>query len=191
MAGFLVFSDYCFIFIIMENNERMNNPQAMKMKQVGFFMNVAMGVTVSIILSTHGVVSSGHFTVPTLLISMAISCILALCIGFFLPVRQVKEKFTGGMKMPAKHIIGNIITNIFYVLIITSVNTTLMILLARHNMDINNVPPHIPRPEVLKALPRSLLSSFIVSYIVTLFIEPFYLKLAFKKYGINSNNDVH
>lgn len=174
----------------MENNEKMNNPQAMKMKQVGFFMNVSMGITVSLILSTHGVLASGHFSVPTLIMSMVISCILALCIGFFLPVNQVKEKFTGGMKMPAKHFVGNIITNIFYVLIITSVNTTLMILLARHNMDINNVPPSIPRPELLKVLPRSLISSFIVSYIVTLFIEPLYLKMAFKKYGISLHNDV-
>lgn len=159
-------------------------PDPLKMKKVGFFMNIAMGITVSIILSTHGVLSSGHFAVPALLLSMAISCVLALCIGFFLPVRPLKEKATAGLKGPAKFLVGNVITNIFYVLIITTVNTTLMITLAKHQMALQNVPPHVPRPSIIAALPRSWLSSYIVSYIVTLVLEPVYLKIAFKKYGV-------
>lgn len=154
------------------------------MKKVGFFMNIAMGITVSVILSTHGVLASGHFAIPMLIISMVISCILALCIGFFLPVKPVKDKLTGNMKMPAKFLVANVITNIFYVLIITTVNTSLMIMMARHNMDINNVPASVPRPSILATLPRSWISSYIVSYVVTLILEPIYLKMAFKKYGV-------
>lgn len=166
------------------NNSRPMGPDPLKMKKVGFFMNIAMGITVSIILSTHGVVASGHFAVPMLLLSMAISCVLAFCIGFFLPVRPIKEKATASMKMPVKFLVGNIITNIFYVLIITTVNTTLMITLAKHQMDLQNVPMNIPRPSVLAALPRSWISSFAVSYLVTLILEPIFLKIAFRKYGV-------
>lgn len=162
------------------------NPQALQMKKVGLFMNIAMGITVSIILSVHGNLASGHFAIPMLMVSMVISCILALFIGFLLPVKPVKDKLTGNMKMPAKFLVANIITNIFYVFIITTVNTSLMIILARHNMDINNVPLSVPRPSILAALPKSWLSSYIVSYIVTLILEPIYLKIAFKKYGITA-----
>ena len=168
----------------MENNSVQTNPQALTMRKVGFFMNIAMGITVSIILSTHGVLASGHFAVPMLIISMVISCILALCIGFFLPVKPVKDKMTENMKMSAKFLVANVITNIFYVFIITTVNTTLMITMAKHNMDINNVPLSVPRPSILAALPRSWLSSYIISYVVTLILEPIYLKMAFKKYGV-------
>ncbi|MCQ2241844.1 hypothetical protein [Treponema sp.] len=169
----------------MENNTIQTNPQAQTMKKLGFFMNIAMGITVSIILSTHGVLASGHFSVPSLAISMVVSCILALCIGFFLPVKPAKDKVTANMKMPVKFLVANIITNIFYVLIITSVNTSLLITLAKHAMDLNNVPPSVPRPSILAALPKSLISSYIISYIVTLILEPIFLKIAFKKYGIN------
>lgn len=169
----------------MENNSIQTNPQAQTMRKVGFFMNIAMGITVSIILSTHGVLASGHFSVPSLAISMVASCSLALCIGFFLPVKPVKDKITANMKMPAKFLVANIITNIFYVLIITSVNTSLFITLAKHAMEVNNVPHSVPRPSILAALPKSLISSYIISYIVTLILEPIYIKIAFKKYGIN------
>ena len=87
--------------------------------------------------------------------------------------------------MPAKFLVANIITNIFYVLIITSVNTSLFISLAKHAMEVNNVPLSVPRPSILAALPKSLISSYIISYIVTLILEPIYIKIAFKKYGIN------
>ena len=136
----------------MEYNSIQTNPQAQTMRKVGFFMNIAMGITVSIILSTHGVLASGHFSVPSLAISMVVSCSLALCIGFFLPVKPVKDKITANMKMPAKFLVANIITNIFYVLIITSVNTSLFITLAKHAMEVNNVPLSVPRPSILAAL---------------------------------------
>ena len=93
----------------MENNSIQTNPQVQTMRKVSFFMNIAMGITVSIILSTHGVLASGHFAVPMLIISMVISCILALCIGFFLPVKPVKDKMTENMKMPAKFLVANVI----------------------------------------------------------------------------------
>lgn len=169
----------------MDNTiNKTNNDISVQMRKVGFFMNIVMGITMSLILSVHGVLGSGHFSVPSLAISIAISCILALCIGFFLPVRPAREKATAKMKIPVKILVGNIITNLFYVLIITSVLTTVMITMARHGMDMNNVPASVPRPSVLKALPRSLLSSFVVSYVITLILEPLYLKIAFKKYGI-------
>lgn len=169
----------------MGNNSIQTNPQALLMRKVGFFMNIAMGITVSIILSTHGVLASGHFSVQTLAISMVVSCILAICIGFFLPVKPVKDKVTENMKMPVKFLVANIITNLFYVLIITSANTSLLITMAKHAMEVNNVPLTVPRPSILAALPRSLLSSYIISYVVTLILEPIYLKIAFKKYGVD------
>lgn len=185
----VVFTKNCIIILPMENsNSRPMGPDHLKMKKIGFFMNIAMGITVSMILSTHGVLASGHFAVPMLLLSMAISCILALCIGFFLPVRPLKEKATANLKGPAKFLVGNIITNIFYVLIITTVNTTLMITLAKHQMDLQNVPQNVPRPSILAALPRSWISSYIVSYVATMILEPLYLKMAFKKYGAGGPN---
>lgn len=169
--------------IIIYPMEQINEQKIISMRKIGIFMNIAMGLTVSAILSAHGVISSGHATPKILVLSYAISAVVALCIGFFIPIRMINEKVTGNIKAkPVKILAANVITNLFYVLIITSLLTTLMITLAKHQMNINHVPESVPRPSVLKALPRSLASSYLISYVVTLILEPIYLNFAKKKY---------
>lgn len=152
-------------------------------RKIGRFMTVAMGITVSIVLSAFGVISSGHFSVPMLLLSMVISIVLALIIGFLLPVQPVKMALTKNIKNNfLRMLVGNVITNLFYVLIITTVLVFVMNGMAAHIMDMNNVPASVPRPNALKVLPSRLLESYIVSFVVTFLLEPLYLMIAKKKY---------
>jgi hypothetical protein len=40
------------------------------------------------------------------------------------------------------------------------------------------------RPNAVRQLPRSLVLSLLVSWVVGMIVQPIYLKMAFKKYGV-------
>lgn len=92
-----------------------------KMKKVFNFITVAMGISLSVILSTFNVIMSGHFTVPMLIISILISCAIAILLGLFVPVKKIVDKLTGKIqkKIP-KLILESLYMSIFYSFIITT-----------------------------------------------------------------------
>ncbi|MCQ2978791.1 MAG: hypothetical protein MJ245_03235 [Clostridia bacterium] len=104
-------------------------------KKINKFMTITMGITISIILSTLGVVMSGHFSVPTLIISMVCSIIIALLIGFLIPIRKLIEVICTNIVGIWEAIIDNFIMNLFYVLIITTINVFLMTTMAGKQID--------------------------------------------------------
>ncbi|MGN0629837.1 MAG: hypothetical protein ACI4JN_00780 [Ruminococcus sp.] len=92
-----------------------------KMKKVFNFITIAMGITLSVILSTFNVIMSGHFTVPMLIISILISCTIAILLGLFVPVKKAVDKLTGKIqkKIP-KIVLESLYMSIFYSFIITT-----------------------------------------------------------------------
>lgn len=92
------------------------------------FMTLAMGITLSFVMGTHGVVASGHFTIPMWLLSLALSIPLALAIGFLIPIRKMNQALTKKIENKiAKVLVSAVVTNLFYVGIITTVLTIVMI----------------------------------------------------------------
>ncbi len=152
-------------------------------KKIGRFMTITLGLTMSIVLGTLGVVSSGHFSISMWIISLVLSIALAMIIGFLFPVQPIRKMATAGIQNKLlKSIAGNAIVNFVYVLIITTVLLFVMITLAKHQMDVLQVPESVPRPSFIRALPFSLIKSYIVSYVITFILGPIYLKIAFKRY---------
>ena len=103
-------------------------------KKINKFMAISMGITISVILSTYGVLMSGHFSIVTLLLSYLISITVALLIGLFIPLRSLVEVLTKNITGIWEAIIDNFVMNIIYVLVISSLNLFVMTSLA--NMGI-------------------------------------------------------
>lgn len=186
------------------------NPTAMK--KMGTFMTISMGITVSAVLATVGVATSGHFNVVLWGASVTLSIIIALVIGFLIPIRKVSEKITANIKSPiGKMLVDTLVVNLFYCLIITVVLEYLMVGLANkqisarqedlreqiitleqqdaeeHKQEIIALQNQIDgmeqnRPEFLEEIPIGLVRSFIIAYIVCLFVQPIYKAIGVKRY---------
>lgn len=207
-------------------------------KKIGRFMTIAMGITLSIVLSTFNVLMSGRFTIPMFLISILISCTISLAIGLIIPTKKISDKAVEKINNKfVKAAVGNFIVSACYSLIITTVLVFVMMGMA--NMNITRQQAELQgnldgltdivaaqeielsneeagsekfieltasinekkgqaegirqqiagmdtgRPNAVKQLPKSLVSSLLISWIIGMIVQPIYLKLAFKKYGIN------
>ena len=201
-------------------------------------MTIAMGITLSIVLSTFNVLMSGRFTIPMFLISILISCTISLAIGLIIPTKKISDKAVEKINNKfVKAAVGNFIVSACYSLIITTVLVFVMMGMA--NMNITRQQAELQgnldgltdivaaqeielsneeagsekfieltasinekkgqaegirqqiagmdtgRPNAVKQLPKSLVSSLLISWIIGMIVQPIYLKLAFKKYGIN------
>lgn len=104
-------------------------------KKINKFMTISMGITISLILSTYGVLSNGHFSVITLILSMIVSVTLAMIIGFTIPLRKFIDYLTRNITGVLEAIIDNFIMNTVYVLIICTCNIFLMTSMANKNID--------------------------------------------------------
>ena len=62
------------------------------MKKVGMTISLFMGVAMSFFLSLTGTLTSGHFTIPSWLISFAVSTVISIVIGLLIPMKIVNEK---------------------------------------------------------------------------------------------------
>lgn len=153
---------------IMEKNMRM----------IGMKMCILMGFTMSVILSLVGTATSGHFTVPSWLISFGISLVISLVIGFVVPVNKLGDMACRKCKAEPRSLKGNLISSLVSNLIYTPIITILMV-----TVMVGNAAKHAPKgavPPVTKILPGSLLISLVVGYVVIVIAQPLYLKLLLK-----------
>ena len=142
-----------------------------EMRRAGQKMSLYMGVTLSFILSLVGTLSSGHFTVPGWLISFVCSTIIALIIGFVVPMGKISRDFTEKLNLDPESVPAKLLKALVSDLIYTPLITLAMVYMAyrqasAHGAHVNFWGMFLP----------SLLLSLVVAYFCIYFIEPIFLK---------------
>lgn len=147
----------------------------MDMKKVGRKMSVMMGVTMSFCMSLIGNLTSGHFTVPGLIISFILSTIICLIIGLFVPIGLIAQKASAkcGLEKGSLGARGleSLVTDLFF----TPIMTTAMISYA-YTMSKKHGEAMKFLPAFLSSLGIGLIVCFLLAFILT----PVYLKIAMK-----------
>lgn len=150
-----------------------------KMRAIGMKMSFLMGLTMSIILSLTGTLSSGHFTVLSWLISFGISFVISIIIGFIVPIKKVGDIVCNKVGVSPESMKGNLVSGMVSNLIYTPFITIVMVIVM-----VGNAAKHAPAgavPPVSRVLPGSLIISLIIGYIVIIIVQPLYLKLLIRK----------
>ncbi|MBR2677463.1 MAG: hypothetical protein IKE28_11210 [Solobacterium sp.] len=142
-----------------------------EMRKAGQKMSLYMGVTLSFILSLVGTLSSGHFTFPGWLLSFACSTVIALIIGFAVPMGKISRDLTEKLQLDPQSVPAKLLTALVSDLIYTPLITLAMVYLAyrqasAHGASISFLGMFLP----------SLLLSLVVAYFCIYFIEPVFLK---------------
>ena len=142
-----------------------------EMRRAGQKMSLYMGVTLSFILSLVGTLSSGHFTVPGWLISFVCSTIIALIIGFVVPMGKISRDFTEKLNLDPDSVPAKLLKALVSDLIYTPLITLAMVYMAYRQASAHGAPVNFWG----MFLP-SLLLSLVVAYFCIYFIEPIFLK---------------
>ena len=164
----------------------MNEEMQKKMRKVGLTMNLCMGITLSFFLSLVGTLSSGHFTVPSWLLSFAISTVISIIIGLLVPMNKVmnavdrKAGLTPG-SMPARFL-DSLISDVIY----TPIMTLCMVGLAYWN-----VVRHGGFMPFLPAFLKSLVLTLAVGYVLIFIFQPLFMKAILKRHGITGAPQNH
>jgi len=163
-----------------KNNTAAMNPEEMKkMRKIRIKMNILMGVSMSFILSLVGSLSGGHFALPSWILSFAISAVLALLIGFVVPIKKLCDGFCKKCNANPQSIKGNLlgalVSNIIYTPVLTIVMVSIMVSIAAAHA------PAGAAPSIGQVLPGSLIICLIAGYICIIVLQPLFLKLLLKK----------
>lgn len=142
-----------------------------EMRRAGQKMSLYMGVTLSFILSLVGTLSSGHFTVPGWLISFVCSTIIALIIGFVVPMGKISRDLTEKLNLDPESVPAKLLKALVSDLIYTPLITLAMVYMAYRQASAHGAPVNFWG----MFLP-SLLLSLVVAYFCIYFIEPIFLK---------------
>ncbi len=154
-----------------------------EMKNVGITMSAFMGIAMSFFLSLTGTITSGHFTVPSWLISFVISGVISMIIGIIVPMKKINDKLVGAFKLPPFSFAGRCLESFVSDLIYTPVMTFCMVFFAYKSAIAHGAPA-----ESLD-LGRMFLSSFficfVVGFVLIIILMPIFLKTAMKMHGID------
>lgn len=142
-----------------------------EIRKAGQKMSLYMGVTLSFILSLVGTLSSGHFTVPGWLISFVCSTIIALIIGFVVPMGKISRDLTEKLNLDPESVPAKLLKALVSDLIYTPLITLAMVYMAYRQASAHGAPVNFWG----MFLP-SLLLSLVVAYFCIYFIEPIFLK---------------
>ena len=148
------------------------------MKKVMIGMTVCMGLIMSLVLSLIGTLSSGHFTVPSWIISFGISFVISLIIGFLVPIKRLGDGLCRKCNVVPESFKGTLISAVVSDLIYTPIITIIMVVIM-----LNNAAKHAPAgavPPVGRVLPGSLAICLIVGYVVIVIVQPILIKLLTK-----------
>ena len=145
------------------------------MKKIGMQMSILMGVSLSFCLSLVGSLSSGHFAVPTFLLSFLLSTIISLIIGFLVPMKKVNDSLDSKLGLqPGKfstHLFDSLISDLIYTPIITLAMVFLNWKIATaHGAQIPFGPMFV----------KSLILSMLVGYLLIFVLMPLFLKLVMR-----------
>ncbi|MBR1555225.1 MAG: hypothetical protein IJ644_07530 [Oscillospiraceae bacterium] len=153
----------------------------MDMKKIGRQMSILMGISMSFCLSLTGLLSSGHFTIPSFLVNFVISTIISLIIGFFVPMKKVGDAAVEKAGLTPHTMKARLLESLISDLIYTPALTLCMTLMAYHSA----VSHGQPMPPYILMFLKSLALSMVVGYILIFFLMPAFLKLLMKKNGGN------
>ena len=153
----------------------------MDMKKIGMQMNILMSISMSFCLSLTGLLSSGHFTIPSFLINFVISTVISLIIGFFIPMKKVGDSAVEKAGLTPHTLKARFLESLISDSIYTPVLTLCMTLMAYHSA----VSHGQTMPPYFFMFLKSLVLSMAVGYILIFFLMPAFLKLLMKK---NSQN---
>lgn len=155
-----------------------------QMRSVGMKMTFLMGVTMSIILSLVGTLTSGHFSLVSWIISFGISLGISIVIGFLIPVKRLGDMTCNKAKVAPNSLKGNLLSSLISDLIYTPLITTIMVIvmlaIAQKHAPAGAVPP------VSRVLPGSLAITFIVGYVVIFIVQPLFLRTLLKNFKAES-----
>ncbi len=153
------------------------------MKKVGITMSAFMGIAMSFFLSLTGTITSGHFTVPSWLISFVISGLISMVIGIAIPMKKVNDKVVGLFKLPPFSFAGRCLESFVSDLIYTPIMTFCMVFFAYKSAIAHGAPAESMN------LGRMFLSSFficfVVGFVLIIILMPIFLKIAMKMHGID------
>ena len=152
------------------------------MKKVGITMSAFMGIAMSFFLSLTGTISSGHFTVPSWLISFVISGLISMVIGIAVPMKTVNDKVVGVFKLPPFSFAGRCLESFVSDLIYTPIMSFCMVLFAYKSAIAHGAPAETMN------LGRMFLSSFficfVVGFVLIIILMPIFLCIAMKMHGV-------
>ena len=153
------------------------------MKKVGITMSTFMGIAMSFFLSLTGTITSGHFTVPSWLISFVISGLISMVIGIVIPMKKVNDKLVGAFKLPPFSFAGRCLESFVSDLIYTPLMTFCMVFFAYKSAIAHGAPA-----ESL-SLGGMFLSSFficfVVGFVLIIILMPIFLKISMKMHGLD------
>ncbi len=158
-----------------------------QMRKIGREMSVRMGLTMSFVMALVGTLTSGHFTFVGFLISFVCSAIIALAMGFIIPIGKITNDLTvkKGMK-PGKlstRCVEALISNLVYTPVITLAMVGMAYYMAMKQSggmaQLSFVPMFL----------HSLVICFVVGFILIFLIQPLFFKSLMKKYNIPIPNN--
>lgn len=166
-------------------NEHTSLAFARAQRAIGIKMNILMGVSLSFALSLTGFLSSGHFSLVPWLISFALSTVLSLAIGFFLPVRKAALAACKKCALPERSIpalaLDSLISDLFYTPLITFLMVALAFSGAKRQLAeaiAHGAPAEsLPQLHLLPMFLHSLAISMLVGYALIFVLQPLYLKI--------------
>ncbi len=153
-----------------------------QMRKIGREMSVRMGLTMSFVMALVGTLTSGHFTFVGFLISFVCSAIIALAMGFIIPIGKITNDLTvkKGMK-PGKlctRCVEALISNLIYTPVITLAMVGMAYYMAMKQSGVMAQLSFVPM------FLHSLVICFVVGFILIFLIQPLFFKSLMKKYNI-------
>ncbi len=149
----------------------------MDMKKAGQKMSLCMGITMSFFLSLTGLLSSGHFTIPSFVINFLISTVISLVIGLFIPMKKITDAAVQKTGMTPGKFGTRCFESLISDLIYTPVMTFCMVAMAHHNA----VSHGQEMPPLIRMYLPSLGISMLVGFVLIFIITPVYTKMIFGK----------
>ena len=145
-------------------------------------MGPRMGITMSVILSFVGNLTSGHFTLRGFITSFILSAMISIIIGFVVPVGKVSGDVSHSMglvrgTLPAR-LIESLVANTIYTPIMTFVMVYMAYATAMR-MSGGKAGLHFGQMFL-----HSLIICFLIGYVLCFILQPIFLKSLCKKYDV-------
>ncbi|SEG02008.1 hypothetical protein SAMN04487934_106143 [Eubacterium ruminantium] len=152
------------------------------MKKIGLEMNICMSIVMSVFLSLAGMLSSGHFAIPGYLISLAVSIVISLIIGFLVPMGKVNMSLERKMNLRPGSMKARCIESLISDFIYTPIMTICMVSLAYMKIK-KESHGHADVPFVPMFL-KSLAICLVVGYLLIFIFQPLIMNMLFKKHNV-------
>lgn len=147
------------------------------MQKIGRSMSIAMGVTLSFLLSLTGCLMSGHFSLPGFLLSFLASTAVSLLIGFFVPMKPLTDSLCRSMPQNSlkRRCAEALIADLLYTPVISVLMTVLAYFNARRH---GGSMPFLP------VLLKTLFISLAVGYVLIFVLTPLFLRMILRASGV-------